>query len=354
MAINHQLGCFMLIAWFAFPGNPAAQTQASPKGNTAFDLLYESGGLMEVNLIIDLDQVIANRKNEDKVEGIFSFTDRTGMLHSWTANVNVRGRFRRMRCDFPPLKVDLSKKELKKTGLDKHDEFKLVTHCQNESIGEALVIREYLVYCIYNLLTEKSFRAQLSRVNYHNTRDNKVLSRYGILIEDDKELADRLNATICEGCYSPKPDTLDPEMICLQDLFQLMIGNTDWNNQMMTNIALLIPKDGGQGYIVPYDFDFSGFVNANYAVPKKDHGIANVRERIYLGFPHSQEVLEKTIAYFQTKEPEILQLIEESPYPDKGSKKDMQKYIRSFFKQLEKLDAEEAENLSEYLANWKN
>jgi alkylation response protein AidB-like acyl-CoA dehydrogenase len=63
--------------------------------------------------------------------------------------LSTRGRFRFRNCDFPPLMLNFSKKELRGMGLTtpEHDKLKLVTHCLEERfMAKELVAKEALAY----------------------------------------------------------------------------------------------------------------------------------------------------------------------------------------------------------------
>src|SRR5687768_6135087 len=91
--------------------------------------------------------------------------------------VAPRGHFRRETCGIPPVLVDFSN-----PGSPKHTplgKLKLVIGCGTRGNDEQLLIKEYLVYKIYNLLEEKSFRVRLVRMNYRDSRNKvKAFSQY--------------------------------------------------------------------------------------------------------------------------------------------------------------------------------
>jgi hypothetical protein len=64
-----------------------------------------------------------------------------------------------------------------------------------------------------------------------------------------------------------------------------MIGNLDWSTVAFHN-AVLIRTEDNRYLAVPYDFDFSGVVNARYANEPVELGdrVRNVRQRLYRGF----------------------------------------------------------------------
>ena len=69
-------------------------------------------------------------------------------------------------------------------------------------------------------------------------------------------------------------------------IFQYMIGNTDFGVSANHNIILMqSAKDStAKPIVVPYDFDYAGFVDAYYAVPNEGLPIENVRQRLYRGY----------------------------------------------------------------------
>ena len=101
-------------------------------------------------------------------------------------------------CYLPPLKIDFSKNDLRAAGIKgKYDNLKLVVHCKNGSAYDDFVLREYLAYKIYNELTDISFRVQLVNLSLEDTEGKqKTIETYGFLIENDKELAARLNGRV--------------------------------------------------------------------------------------------------------------------------------------------------------------
>ena len=61
---------------------------------------------------------------------------------------------------------------------------KLVVGCGATNDDEQLIIKEYLAYKMYNMLTEKSFRVRLVKIKYDDTKGKiKSYSQYGFLLE---------------------------------------------------------------------------------------------------------------------------------------------------------------------------
>jgi hypothetical protein len=79
------------------------------------------------------------------------------------------------------------------------------------------------------------------------------------------------------------PNEFVLDQLSLFYVFQYMIGNVDWGTGTSHNVKV-IRKDH-QYYPVPYDFDWTGLVDAWYAGPNRlTEGLHDsVRERLYWG-----------------------------------------------------------------------
>jgi hypothetical protein len=209
-----------------------------------------------------------------------------------------------------------------------------VTHCNGGRDASNYVLKEYLAYRIYNMLTPYSFRSRLIRMNYIDTgRKNRESEHWAFVIEPENLLVQRWDM------YSVKNDKLGmshmfPEDMDRVALFQYMIGNADYSVTGRHNVKLIGQKEIGiEGFIpVPYDFDYSGLVNASYAVPGENLGIRSVRERYYLGPCRDQESYLETISLFDEKREEIFEFLDGFPYLEQRHKSEMHSYLDEFFK----------------------
>ena len=139
-----------------------------------------------------------------------------------------------------------------------------------------------MAYQIYNALTDKSLRARLARMTYHDTSGAPSRStRVRVFVEHFDSLAKRHDAVV----WKPERfDVLDadPVEMATLDVFEYMIGNTDWSAVFNHNVVL-IRDAAGRATAVPYDFDFSGLVDAEYASVAPELPIRDVKQRIFRG-----------------------------------------------------------------------
>jgi hypothetical protein len=119
-------------------------------------------------------------------------------------------------------------------------------------------------------------------------------------------------------------------------VFEYLISNGDWSVPNNHNTRLIYEKKnpGALPYVVPYDFDHSGFVNASYALPNELLGTETVTERVYRGFPRSMEELQQTFAIFRDKKQAIMGVINNCTYLQSRSKKEVTEYLEEFYKTI--------------------
>lgn len=242
--------------------------------------------------------------------------------------VQVRGNFRRnaVNCAFPPLYLDFPKKKTKATLFDKQNKLKLVTHCQ----GDDYVLREYIVYKLYNLVTDLSFRARLARISYVDSlRRRQTEMRWGFLIEDEGDVARRNQLTeVKKGVEAADVDSLSMARL---GVFEFMIGNIDWSVMQRHNIRLVAGGGGGKPAAIPYDFDHAALVDApyaQYADPSIDGGGP---ERVYRGPLYPGWLLKRVFTEFNALKPRLYAFYETDKRLNRGYVKQTLKYLDSFF-----------------------
>ena len=281
-------------------------------GQSVFDALYSAdvARATEVVLTLPLDSIDARAAGEQA--GQLSFTDHAGAPRVFGVDVSLRGKFRQVRCGFPPLKLDFAKGELRASGMDNHDKYKLVSACYADSSAQMLVLKEYLAYRAYALLSpEAHFRAQLLRITYRDAAAGRPdRTEYAFLLEDPDEMAARSGGTEFGDSLGLTPDRYVAEAEARHALLQYLLGNGDWSLDLQRNVKLVELPDG-QLVPVGYDFDFSGWVGAPYASPSREYGQQSIYQRVYLGYQQSDRTLGQVNQSFRNHRRELLRLIGE-------------------------------------------
>jgi hypothetical protein len=306
------LAVLFCLALAGTPGRGRAQDSASVSAPPA--ALFATTEPLVFTLATDLRGVLRDRgTNRAEHGGKVRYVGANGDTVSLDVDVRTRGIFRLKQCPFPPLRLDFPESRVGGTAFAGQDKLKLVTHCRSSrSPYEQNVLHEYLLYKIFNVLTERSYRARLAHVTYVDTSGrDEPLTRYGILLEAPEQLAHRLGAAVIESA-SVHDLLIEPEDLTLVAVFQYLIGNTDWSIWGLHNITIL--KDTAETlFAIPYDFDFAGVINAPYAVPPPQLPIKSVRERVYRGFCQPDTLVATVLARFRAAKDSIYALYRSLP-----------------------------------------
>ncbi len=210
----------------------------------------------------------------------------------------------------------------------------LTTHCQRRPARyEQYVIKEYLAYRLYTLFSEASLETRLLHVTYHLARKDRPLVRYAFLSEHFDSLGARSGATVSRPrAFDPRD--ADPMELATLDLFQYMIGNTDWSVDVPHNVIFLNRPDGSVT-IVPYDFDFAGLVDTEYATPADNLRINDVRRRLYRGYCLPGIDWEALFRRFEEQRDAVFAMIDTTPGLNDYTRRRSRSYIQDFYKTLE-------------------
>lgn len=251
--------------------------------------------------------------------------------------IKPRGAFRRKYCAFPPLKVNIKKTEFDNEYLEKQTTFKFVTHCKYSSNFETYLLKEFLIYKLFNQISDMSFRVRLIHMEYIDTgKKKKVFSKYGFIIEHINSVSERSNAFVLKN-EKLGQNIMNKDRLAIVAMFEYMIGNTDWSVTGLHNIKVLKINDFNypDPFPVPYDFDYSGMVDADYAIPTEDLGIKSVTDRLYRGICLPEANVQNAKKVFIENKSELFKVIENYQYLDKREKRGMTNYLESFFDIIE-------------------
>jgi len=299
--------------------------------------LFDSNELLQISLKFDITQYRRKRSDKDYLDALLTYY--TSNKDSTVKEIKVRSRgvYRREYCDFPPLLLNFKMKDSSRGEFYHIDKLKMVTQCK--PANEEILLKEYLIYKLYNVLTDYSFNVRLLRVNYINTfKKSKPVREYAFVIEPKDLLGSRINSVEVRTANLTQKD-IKPDMMDRMAIFNYMNGNPDWSVPIQHNILIMsqpASKRPDLGIIVPFDFDFAGLVNTNYAVPFEGLRIKSVRERIYLGICREEIVYIKALSEFLEKKEAFYKVINEFPYLNEKSKKDMISFLDEFYRDFDK------------------
>lgn len=305
------------------------------------DPLFQSDEPIEVTIKAPFKRIMEERSYEEE-DGKFVFTDASGQTHEFDIKLQVRGKFRRNPavCEFAPLRIDFRKSQVEGSLFDGQDKLKLVTHCETRSKRHTQgLVREYLAYRVLNMLTDKSFRVRLLQITYEESdAKRKPITEVAFLIEHKDRLGKRIDAKPVEGVDRIKVAKLHGDYMNLTSIFQYFLANLDFSaiasaeEDSCCHNQTLFGEGQQRYYSIPYDFDMSGFVKAEYAKPNPKFGLKRITARLYRGRCVNNEHVPKTMGLFRANRENINTLVGTFPLLSKRSQKEMRKLIGDFYK----------------------
>jgi hypothetical protein len=311
---------------------------ATPAAAAAGDKpLFESSDVLRLTIDGPMSSLAHNRAEEPRPATLTV----AGTNQPLNVSLTPRGITRKAGdvCQFPPLKVTFNGRPPEGSVFAGQKALKLVSYCRNSDSFQQYVLLENATYRMFNLLSPASFRVRLAQIDYVES-GRTVASRYGFFIEDLGDVA-RRNA-MQEGKLPPliPINSLSPRHAALYAMFQHMIANHDWSmragpagENCCHNAKMITPARGvAAGAIpIPYDFDFSGLVNAPYATPPDALHLGSVRQRLYRGYcMHNGEAYAVAVQ-FRAAKPQLISAITSTPGIDPKTASRAAAFLEPFF-----------------------
>ncbi|MDQ3682239.1 MAG: hypothetical protein M3352_04090 [Bacteroidota bacterium] len=318
---------FFLQAGYISPPKQMVNITAQPaSSNNVFD----SDEVLEIRLSGNIRQLFNDRGDAPQYHPlVLGYKNNEGKDVSITLKARTRGNFRRDRenCTYPPILLNFQSITNKGSLFEGQDKLKLVTPCREEEY----IFREYLVYKLYNLITPKSFKARLVKVNFYDTQKKRETVFYSFLIEEDEQMAKR-NKTKIINRKQILGESTETETFLKMAVFQYMIGNTDWSVPYLHNIRIIAFDSLSIPSVVPYDFDHAGIVNAPYAMPPEQLALSSTQERRFRGYCITDwKTMDEVVATFIRLKDDVYKLYTTNTFLDARYVKSTTKFLDEFY-----------------------
>ncbi|HVO34813.1 MAG TPA: hypothetical protein VMT21_04560 [Gemmatimonadales bacterium] len=328
--MRRRRGTLVAARWLA----PLVLAALLPARGAAQAKLFRSDSVLEVTLRTDLRGLRGDRDTTKAPTwrgATLSYAGSEGPV-SVPLRVRARGIWRRANCDFPPIHLHFSDSAARGTLFHGLHHAKLVVPCRGPDLYEQLILQEYAVYRVLQLLTPASLATRLLRVTYEDEKGRmRPSTRYAFVTEEPDRLAERLHGFVVTGGV-PLVSGLSAYQAALLGTFQYFVGNTDWSMPGRHNIAVLVAEDSS--YAVPFDFDWTGVVNAPYAKPLPILPIRTVQERLWRGRCQSAAELEPILARFEALRDTITALYRAIPGLEPREAERTEQYYGEFYRAI--------------------
>jgi hypothetical protein len=317
-----------------------AQQSASPPAEVkASEALFADQTPLYLSLKASIKSLKRETNDSTYLEGQLRFQPEDALADSIDIRVRARGEFRRSNCYFAPLKLKFRKSEIRGTLFEGNKELKLVLPCLIGAASDDLVLKEFLAYKLYEVVSPYHYKTRLVRVDFteikgRREREHQLL---GFLVEDHGTLAKRLDGKRYRAKLAPQMQ--DAEASLQNNMFEYAIGNTDFSVRLQHNQKLYYFQ--GKYLSIPYDFDMSGLVNAPYAMVSNVQTlpvpITEVTERVYKGYRRDSVLVQRVRRQFLDAKPAMMKsLYDLEPYFKAQTQYNIaEAYLEDFFEVFE-------------------
>jgi hypothetical protein len=300
-------------------GQEAGQAPLRETGQSAYPLFADDAPL-DLKLTGPFKTVADDDDEREEYPAVIEFRRPDGSTAALDVQIRLRGKSRAEYCDFPPLSLDFDFPDgsaTEGTVFAGQNRLKLVVQCRPTSRYTAYLVKEFLIYRMWNALTDRSLRVRWANLEYVYTDTRRPESRMepAFFIEEDWEAAERLGMEVVETDTLDRA-SLDPPYTTLLVLFQYLIANTDWavldgpEGESCCHNGKVVRNGDGLNFVLPYDFDSTGLVNAEYAAPSVRQ-IRTVTQRQYRGFCGMNGELDGAIARLDSQHDRLIGILDD-------------------------------------------
>jgi len=296
--------------------------------------IFDNENPLNITLKYDITSFISNKTKGEYLDAELCLYINGNDSIVKNIRLKARGQFRRGFCFFPPIYLNFKTDPIQKTDMEGIEKVKLVTHCSSSKIQENYILKEYLAYRIYNQLSDYSFRVKKVNINYIDTgKKGRNYKKAGFLIEPLDLLVKRTNSVAVDPTFVKGGNVKELDMDRVA-VFEYFIANTDWRAKGGHNMKYVKSLDEVTSKVipVPYDFDFSGFVNTSYAAPQDWASVKEITDREYFGYCNkSDENLLQVIDLFVQNRDKIYSLINDYEMLSEKERKQLNSFVKKFY-----------------------
>ncbi|MCA0154499.1 hypothetical protein [Winogradskyella vincentii] len=300
--------------------------------------LFADNDFLPIKFRYSKKQLKKETNDSTYMNSVISYESKEGTWDTLDVEIRARGNFRRKTCFFTPIKLKVKKSSAKGTIFQKNRKLKVVFPCLNEYTKDDNVLKEYLIYKMYEIATPYHFKTRLIDVEFDDVKNKKSKSYQlkGFLIEDYDKVAKRLNGKTVKRAFYPQG--YDDLFAVRNAMFQFMVGNTDFSPTYSHNSKVVFVDK--KFVPISYDFDMSGFVNTSYSLVSQTRRtelpIEEVTERYYMGYRRDMQLFEKVRLEFLNNKKEFLAVVDKhkSYFDSQKSYETARSYLMGFFEIL--------------------
>ncbi|MBN1188055.1 MAG: hypothetical protein JXB49_37620 [Bacteroidales bacterium] len=280
------------------------------KNDTISKSVFNGSDTLNITILLNLHELLADTSKTSKdFPAILIYDESSTTSDTLLIDIAKRGKFRKKteNCDFPPLSIKFHD-DAKGSIFENGEKLKLVTHCNTcNKDFEQYLFQEYLIYKLYNIITDVSYKTKLVNITYRDTLTGEEIHSYAFFIESNESLENRLGGDLIKAKTAPI-DKIDKESMAKLIFFQNMIINSDWSVSIMHNIKMISLDPFYAPVPIPYDFDWAGIIDIPYSTYLYTAKDGHTPQRKFKGVCIERKHVKQTVRYFNEKKEEIYDL----------------------------------------------
>lgn len=337
--MKNQAIAFFLVAYLVSWVPLQAQNVLSAEKAEKITKLFQEDKIL--NLKLEYSNKNLDRQTNDStyLDTDIAFQQEDGSWKVLPSKIRARGNFRRNNCYFPPAKIKINKSVAEGTLFEGNKKLKLVLPCLQQKSANDDVVKEYLAYKLFEVISPYHFKTRLVNIDFTENRGKRVLSHSlkGFLIEDDDLVAERFDGNKLERFVHPLQQ--DAKTSLVNAFFQYLIANTDYSTAYQHNQKLLFIEK--KSICIPYDFDMSGLVDASYSVVSQIQGevlkISDVKQRLFRGFKRDEIAFAEVREEYLENKDQMFEVVDglKSQFEDPATFIRAREFIITFFNIIE-------------------
>lgn len=318
--------------------------------------LFNSEEIIEIQVTGPLKSIFADRdeltgRKYQKVKMSYRVGTQSTMTEA-DIKLKVRGQSRAEECEVPPLNFKFGKSS-QASLFPSDDDIKFVTHCGLMTNGiratSTDLLKEYLIYKIYNLYTPASFKVRLARISYYDDAAGLLASDYGFFLEKASSVANRNGMSYSDAKHEAavtllKAETgfstlVDHDLSLVFTMIQYLTRNYDFRKY--GNMKIM--ESQGKYVSVPYDFNDAREwgSNTDFYLRSEERG------RVFpsCSWTYSTQTIQKAAALVLSKKAEVFNLFHDFSLLESKARLSLSSGIKANYSQLE-----EPEKIGRFLA----
>ena len=116
--------------------------------------LFASKDTLHLTLQLPMHTLLRQRDDKPVLDGVARYTDDSGQEVTLDMSMTTRGKSRLAYCSFPPLTLNLKRKQVDGTVFEGQNKLKIVTHCKTGSQHLRYLHQEFGIYRAFNVVTD--------------------------------------------------------------------------------------------------------------------------------------------------------------------------------------------------------